>query len=651
MAAPLAAAPAPGFNPFDFSASAPASFNGQNVSNSFSVGTTTTANDTLTLNNNTWLSVELGTFPVGPNTILEFDVTATGNAEALAIGFERDFVESSADTIRFGGAENFGKAYHPPVLNGHTRSIRVNVGQMITNRNYNRITFIRDHDLAPSGSVSFSNVRLYQGTPNPTPNINWNDYPLAGFPVQNVSNQIVQGAVEGPRQSVALSNNSWAFVDVTGYTLTPNTVVSFDFLATGQQAEVYGLSFLNSLNENATRTVQIGGTQSYGVPFAPAAVVGTVSTYEIPVGQLLGNQSFRYLAFIRDADAPAPGAAFYSNIRIFEAGTPPVLPPKPSTDPLNFDAVTVLSHFGTIQTLPIHNNDIEPSAFSKSGTEITFTGNTWKVIDLDYSVTNNSVIEFDFRSTGTTPEIAAIGLQNKDYSAGIGDYKPAINNRTIQIIGSQSFGTVPVDPYVGGGAWQHYAFPLTSTTSLGNQKYLFLINDDDALSGTTSVSWRNIRIYEMGSIAAGALDFGSLNISSFPLQDVDSDRNSLLETGYALGLFGNTWKAVEVNKVIGPATVLHFEFESDGAQPEVSGLLFNKTTLNPTPATAFQLFGTQAFASNSAPAYTGNGAPQSYSLNVGALLPAGTYKYLTFINDADLVTGTNVKFRNVRWEN
>lgn len=637
------------FNPFNFGTSVPSGFNAQNVSNSFAVSGA--SNEVLTVSNNTWLKVELGSYNVNASTILEFDVTATGNAEVIAVGFERDLVESSADTIRIGGSESFGQAYHIPVVAGGTRSIKINVGQYITSRAYNRITFIRDHDVAPSGSVSFSNVRLYQGTPDATPNINFNAYTPVGFPGENVSNLIAQGGNQGPKQSLSLRNNSWAYVDLTNYNLTDNTVLSFDFMTTGATPEVLGVGFFNALSSNSSRTVQIGGTQAFGVPFGTAPVADTFTSYQIPVGLLLNDPSFRYLTFIRDADTAANGTAFYTNIRLTEAPTTPVLPPKPSTDVLNFNNFSVLSHFGNIQTQPANNNDLEPAAFSTTPFTINFTGNSWKVIKLDYQVTNNSVIEFDFRSTGTTPEIAAIALQNKSFSPAINDNKPAVDNQTIQVFGTQNFGKVTVPAYSGAGAWQHYALPLSSASTLGRNEYLFLINDADLVTGT-NVSWRNLRIFEQGSVALNALDLETLvGPLSMPTQDIATGDFSFLETGYAFGIFGNTWKAFEVNKPITASTVLHFEFESDGAQPEISAITLNRTTLNANPATSVQFFGTQSWATFTAPTYTGNGAPQSYSIPVGTYLPAGTYRYLTFGNDADVTANTNVKFRNIRWTN
>jgi len=186
----------------------------------------------------------------------------------------------------------------------------------------------------------------------------------------------------------------------------------------------------------------------------------------------------------------------------------------------------------------------------------------------------------------------------------------------------------------------------------GRQQYLFLINDADAVVGTNT-SWRNIRIYEQAPVAVNALDLEALvgGALSVPVQDIVPGDFTFLETGYAISLFGNTWKGFEVNKPINASTVLHFEFESDGAQPEISAITLNRSTLNANPATSVQFLGTQAWASFTAPTYTGNGAPQSYSIPVGTMVAPGTYKYLSFVNDADVTANTNVKFRNIRWTN
>jgi len=123
------------------------------------------------------------------------------------------------------------------------------------------------------------------------------------------------------------------------------------------------------------------------------------------------------------------------------------------------------------------------------GNGVTLDGNLWKKFDFDYTVTANTVIEFDFRST-LAPEIAGIGFETNNAIS---------SNLTFNIYGTQNWGRSNYKNYDGSGDWVHYKIPV-GTFYTGNFVNLFLANDDDdnnPASGTDgNSSWANIIVYE-----------------------------------------------------------------------------------------------------------------------------------------------------------
>ncbi len=120
---------------------------------------------------------------------------------------------------------------------------------------------------------------------------------------------------------------------------------------------------------------------------------------------------------------------------------------------------------------------------------VTLDGNLWKRFQVDYTITTNTVLEFDFRST-LEPEIAGIGFDNDSI----------INNpeRYFQIYGDQNgsgSGIRDFDTYDGSGDWFHYRIDIGSYYT-GFFPHLFLANDDDGGGIDGNSSFANITFYE-----------------------------------------------------------------------------------------------------------------------------------------------------------
>ncbi|MGR3737629.1 MAG: malectin domain-containing carbohydrate-binding protein, partial [Limimaricola soesokkakensis] len=125
----------------------------------------------ITLSGNTWKKTLLpgGTFTVGADTVLRFDVTMqNGTAEFVSIGLENDNNYKTTDDLLFQvfGSVNIAR-FDQSVRNDYTT-----VGQTVSyeislaahaGRTFDYLALINDDDAAQSSIVRFSNVELVQG--------------------------------------------------------------------------------------------------------------------------------------------------------------------------------------------------------------------------------------------------------------------------------------------------------------------------------------------------------------------------------------------------------------------------------------------------------------------------------------------------------
>ena len=140
-------------------------------------------------------------------------------------------------------------------------------------------------------------------------------------------------------------------------------------------------------------------------------------------------------------------------------------------------------------TVNSYGNAQDNGSGSANSSYLMISNNAWKSIALNYNVTANTVLEFDFGSTDEG-EIHGIGLDNDN---GIS------NNYTFRLYGSQNWGIGNFDNYANSaGSWKSYAIPIGQFYT-GNFDRLFFVCDDDAGNAGNSY-YRNIKIYE-GSCA------------------------------------------------------------------------------------------------------------------------------------------------------
>ncbi len=164
-------------------------------------------------------------------------------------------------------------------------------------------------------------------------------------------------------------------------------------------------------------------------------------------------------------------------------------------------------------------NDFTISSFSNqdsagnfsvgnSGASLTLTNNTWKSIAMNYTVTANTVIEFEFNST-SEGEIHGIGFE---------DDNTLTQTRYFKLHGTQNYGITNFDNYAGGTTT--YVIPVGDSYT-GSMDRLVFINDNDNGSGNTS-TFSNVRIYE-GSCGSSSVAVRSFGTRTDVLGDEDED--------------------------------------------------------------------------------------------------------------------------------
>lgn len=109
--------------------------------------------------------------------------------------------------------------------------------------------------------------------------------------------------------------------------------------------------------------------------------------------------------------------------------------------------------------------------------------NTWRSIPLNYTVTTNTVLEFEFRST-SEGEIHGIGFDTDATTA---------TGATFKVHGTQNWGITNYDNYSGTN-WVSYSIPVGDFYT-GTFDRLFFSNDNDAGSGNNSY-FRNVLVHE-----------------------------------------------------------------------------------------------------------------------------------------------------------
>lgn len=283
---------------------------------------------------------------------------------------------------------------------------------------------------------------------------------------------------------------------------------------------------------------------------------------------------------------------------------------------------------------------------STGAREATLQNNTWKLIDFEYDVTEQTVLEFDFRST-EEGEIHGIGFETDDSIS---------SDRIFRLFGTQSWG-IEYDEvtYDTDDGWVHYEIPvgeLYTPSQYGQAEYLALVNDIDDTDIATDSQFRNVRASEAPDLGSSIQFEVSVDgtttsepVRSYGSQDKDYGVTTTDGNG-TMTLTGNTWTYVPINETVTDDTVVSAEFNAtnDG---EIHGIGL-ETDESETESQFVRFYGTQSWADPVDSYYSDGDGWVTYEIDASTLVSAGEdVTHLVFVNDDDAGANGVSTFRNV----
>lgn len=152
---------------------------------------------------------------------------------------------------------------------------------------------------------------------------------------------------------------------------------------------------------------------------------------------------------------------------------------------VDFSAATITGYGGSGQ------NRSDLHSVQDDGDTIQLSGNTWKDISFPYTVTANTVLEFEFMSTARG-EIHGLGFDTNDSIS---------SEYTFKLYGTQAWGITDFNTYAANeGEWVSYSITVGDYYT-GSFDRLFFVMDNDANTNSNSF-FRNLTLLEQGTSAS-----------------------------------------------------------------------------------------------------------------------------------------------------
>ena len=277
----------------------------------------------------------------------------------------------------------------------------------------------------------------------------------------------------------------------------------------------------------------------------------------------------------------------------------------------------------------------------ESGAGVQLDGNAWKKTALDYDITENTILTFEYMST-IEGEVQGISLETDDSQfTGIG----------YQLYGTETPYTFSRDfQYTDIGNWQQFTINVGAYQAGDDVNLLAFVNDHDGGGSDGTSFYRNITIYESVPAAVDIvpdidpLMFDIADFSSF--SDQDTNPTSTLVNGTSVELNGNNWKSVAFDYEVTDFTVMSFDFKSNN-QGEVHGIGLDNDNDHTTDE-AIRIYGSQSWGQDG-PDYSGTGSFESFEIDLSDYYTVGNvFSALTFVGDDDASSSSNSVFENIQ---
>lgn len=417
--------------------------------------------NSLHLAGNRWKAVQVP-YNITPDTIIEFDFESNRQGEVHGIGIDTDLDLDWRNDLFFsvyGTQSSFGNRDLERYTSSGVQRYMLPIGDYY--QGYSEyLVFMNDHDiLNPFGESRFSNVRIYEG------GIDLSKFPHVAYGGnQQVRNGSAEVSEDG--RTVQLNGNVWQAM-LFSYDVTPRTRIAFDFQSSAE-GELHGIGVDTDLQLSYQDTwFKLHGSQpTFGNRDFDGLGGPVTRHYDIPLGDYTQGP-ISYLTFGNDHDIAHPfGESVFNNIRVYEAG-------------IDFDEAQIVSYGGPTQ------DRLGTVAIEDDGATLHLTGNRWKAIPWQYTVTPNTVIELNFEQ-GTAGELHGIGIDDDLQISG---------DRFFTLAGTQTFFGIR-DYEDRHPDMHHYVLPIGKYYQ-GAMNYLVFGNDHDVPQPTGESFFSNVRIYEL----------------------------------------------------------------------------------------------------------------------------------------------------------
>ena len=185
------------------------------------------------------------------------------------------------------------------------------------------------------------------------------------------------------------------------------------------------------------------------------------------------------------------------------------------------------------------DQDLDPADFSVAvdGTSIELTGNTWKNIDINYTVTADTILEFEMKSD-VEPEISMILFDNDNlFSSGNGAEYFVMHG--VQNFNDSSGGAF--NNYDGSGNFKKCTIRVGDFFT-GDFTKLVFANDDDRSGAPGDTTYKNVKLYDETILP-------SVDLTFTPNQDLEVNTfiNATVQTRDAGELISSAVQRVDIN--------------------------------------------------------------------------------------------------------
>ncbi|MGB3512538.1 MAG: SH3 domain-containing protein [Microcoleaceae cyanobacterium] len=233
------------------------------------------------------------------------------------------------------------------------------------------------------------------------------------------------------------------------------------------------------------------GDWQIGAPVQPGEVIGEVGS------QLASNAHFHL------AVGTEPGSNVNENteeeVRIGTVSPLQAYWEHKQLEPLSELTITKIDNNGVEELIQQPLQDYDPSQnlspnftveVEDGGETLHLTGNGWQQIDLPYSITSDTMLEFEFKSTAAG-EIHGIGFDDNNLISPDTNFK---------LYGNQTWGVADFNNYASqAGDWKSYQIPVGEFFT-GDMNYLTFVHDHDGGLQNAESWFRNLQVYEEASI-------------------------------------------------------------------------------------------------------------------------------------------------------